>query len=349
MINTLGIHLILFIKNCLNNPLSLLRFSLPVLFGKKLYEGYDYHFYTAFDPTYSLSKTWFLDVLPNSVFTLDHSQFIIIKSLILVSTLCAVIGLLGRVNLLILAFLGFFIFGLGEGYGLYDHHMSLPTQVMFALAFVPGTMKISIDNLFISFFRKTKSKNKVPNWGVQLILLLVVLTYFAAGVSKLRYGNGINWLDGATLSFYLKERSDIHKNGNVQLLIGDKKLKQENKWKDEYGFIGHTYGNYQTIKKWNDIADYIANNKPLVIALSIGSLLFELLGFIVFINSKYRNIYLISAIIFHMSIGQLMGISFRQYRLICFCLLDWNSIIKYGLNHVNKFNFVKTLNLKLSK
>ncbi len=42
----------------------------------------------------------------------------------------------------------------------------------------------------------------VPRWGTQLMLVLIVLLFFSAGVSKLRY-SGLAWADGQTLSFYL--------------------------------------------------------------------------------------------------------------------------------------------------
>lgn len=338
-----------FLKKCINSPLSLLRFILPLFFGKKVYENLDYNFYLENAATnYSLSKTWILELLPNSIFTLNYNEFIILKSILLMSTICAIIGLLGRLNLLFLSITGFIIFGMVEGYGIFDHHMSLPNQIIFVMALVPGTMKISIDNWLLCFFKKQNINNQPRKWGLQLILLLLAMTYFTAGVSKLRYGDGIKWLDGSTLSFYLMERSEKYKNGSVQILIGDKKIKTENKWKDEFGFIAHTYGNYQTSKKWNNIAEYIADNKILIILLSIGSLLFELSAFFLFFNSKYRNVYLLSAILFHISIGQLMGISFRQYQLICFCLIDWNLIFKYLKNYLIRFNFIKKIDTYLS-
>lgn len=331
------------------NPLSILRITLPVLFTKKILENFGYSFYSEFDASYSLSKTWFLNMLPDALFTLSQNEFNLIKYAILIAGIFAVIGFMGRISLFFLALSGFTIFGMGEGYGLFDHHMSLPCQVIFALALVPGSMRISIDHWIIGFFKKTETQNMTPNWGTKLILLLLVLTYFSAGISKLRYGHGIEWLNGSTLSFYLNEHTDSFKNGDKQIVFSDNQTEPEKLWKDRFGFVAHTYGNYQTTKKWNNIAQYIAGNKFLIILLSIGSLLFELLGFVVFINSKYRNIYLVSAIIFHMSIGQLMGISFRQYRLICFCLIDWHSVFKYAMGFVNEIKFVKRLNLKPSK
>ncbi len=321
------------VRYCLKYPLSLLRITLSVLFGKYVYGSLYYDAFLEYDTNYIYGKTWFLELLPSSLFDLSPEQFATLKLVLVISIICSIIGLFGRLNLLILAFFGYLAFGLVEVAGAFDHHLSLPTQVMLALALVPGSMKISLDALILRFFRKNNinSSNQVPKWGFNLILALVVITYFTAGVSKIRYG-GLKWVDGTTLGFYLKERTEKEKKGESQLIIGDHKIKDEDKWKDRFGFIAHTYGNFQNVKKWNERADYIANNRYLVIALAIGSVMFELLAFIAFFNSKYRNIYLVSAILFHMSIGQLMGISFRQYRLICFFLIDWNLIIDTIIN-----------------
>ncbi len=329
----IGIKLIGLLRLVIAQPLSILRFSLSILMGKYVLERLNAIFQLENNIQYALSKTWFTSLLPDAFLVLDSNLYTTVKFLIIVSAFGAALGILGRLNLLVLAFLCFYVFGVGEGIGVFDHHTSLPSQVIFALALVPGSMKLSIDYLLMHFYNKRKNRvldfASNPKWGLNLVLALVAITYFSAGVSKLRYGHGMSWMDGSTLGFYLKERTIKYEGGESQLIIGDSKIKENEKWKDEFGFIAHTYGNFQTNKKLNDIAEYIANNKFLVVALSIGSVLFELLAFVVFINSKYRNIYLISAIVFHLSIGSLMGISFRQYRLICFFLIDWDYYLRF--------------------
>ena len=332
----------------INQPLSVLRFALSILLGKKIIEQV-YFIYDVTDiGNYALSKTWFTSILPDVFFDFNPTYFKIYVISIALVAITAAIGILGRVSLVILAFFSFYIFGVSEGIGIFDHHASLPTQVILALALVPGSMKLSIDYFLLKYwYFKDKTPfsqvSKNPKWGFNLILALVAITYFTAGVSKLRYGHGIQWLDGATLGFYLKEKTYLYDKGDVQLIIGDSNLAEEDKWKDTFGFIAHTYANYQIEPKLTAIAAYVSNSKWLLIALSIGSVLFELLAFVVFINSRYRNIYLISAIIFHLSIGALMGISFRQYRLICLCLIDWNLIIGYVSE---KLKGLKQLGLK---
>lgn len=339
------IKLIGLLRCIIAQPLSILRFSLSILMGKYVLERLNAIFQLENNVQYALSKTWFTSLLPDSFFVLDLGLYTTVKLLIIISAFCAALGILGRLSLLVLAFLCFYVFGIGEGIGVFDHHTSLPSQVIFALALVPGSMKLSIDNLLLQFYYKRNNKVKTsannPKWGLNIILALVAVTYFTAGVSKLRYGHGMSWMDGNTLGFYLKERTIKYDGAESQLIIGDGKIKDSEKWKDEFGFIAHTYGNFQTNKKLNAIGDYIASNKTLVIALSIGSVLFELLAFIVFINSKYRNIYLISAIIFHLSIGSLMGISFRQYRLICFCLIDWDYYLRFVFKKLKMQHLLK--------
>lgn len=331
----------------LNNPLSLLRVGLSVLLGKKLTDELDFVFEIGKHTHYELSRTWFTQMLPDSLFVFDTAHYNLYYFLILIATLGAALGLLGRLSMFLLAAFSFYLYGVTEGIGIFDHHMSLPSQVILALALVPGSMKISVDYLMLWWFKKAKNipfkMSENPKWGFNLILCLVALTYFTAGVSKLRYGNGLEWLDGSTLGFYLQERTDLYKKGDVQIIIGDGNTENHLSWKDNLGFIAHTYGNYQTEPKLIAISNYIANNNMLLIALAIGSVLFELLAFIVFINSKYRNLYLISAILFHLSIGALMGISFRQYRLICFLLIDWNLILNYFINNIKKLKPIQNL------
>ncbi|MFD0988636.1 hypothetical protein ACFQ1R_00885 [Mariniflexile jejuense] len=330
----------------LNQPLSLLRFLLSILLGKKLIEQLYFINEVVDNTRYQLATTWFTRLLPDTWFVFNDSHVSTILILIIVVAIAAAIGFLGRLSLFTLAFLSYYIFGISEGIGIFDHHMSLPTQVILALALVPGSMKLSIDYLLLKYvYLKEKTPlfqfSKNPKWGFNLVLALVVLTYFTAGVSKLRYGHGVNWLDGSTLGFYLKERTNLYKQGDVQLIIGDAKIAENKKWKDEYGFIAHTYANYQISPRLTAIAEYVANKKILLILLSIGSVLFELLAFIAFINSKYRNIYLVAAIIFHLSIGALMGISFRQYRIICLFLIDWVIIFEFILKKIKSIKSLR--------
>lgn len=328
----------------LDNPLSLLRFFLSFLVGRTLIGRIGLVSRFSDYPDYSLSRTWITELLPDSFFLFDEHSLDLLSIWICVFTIGSMLGVLGRLSLIFLGFCSFFIFGVLEGYGAFDHHASLPSQIIFALALVPGSMKISFDVYFFNFFLKEgNSINRIlennVKWGINLILVLLVFTYLTAGISKIRYG-GIKWLDGATLGFYMKDRTFAYDKGKKQLIIGDSKLLKSKNWKDDYGFYAHTYGNYQSSRIAINISNKIAGNKMLLIFISISTVILECLGFIIFINSKYRNLYLFSVIFMHTTIGFLMGLTFTQYRVVCLCLIDWKSIFHYSkINKKLFFNF----------
>lgn len=318
------------LKILLENPLSVLRFFLALIMGSgtvnKLktvcsIEGYSPE---------TLAKTWIVSLFPENILSLVQDMYLPFFTVILICAIGSAIGLLGRFNLFFLALLSFLLGGLTEGLGNFDHNYSLPSQVLLILALVPGSMKISLDAFLfgkVSRIEREEEESK-SGWGLNLILTLVVVTYFTAGISKIRYG-GWQWLDGSTLTFYLQNHVSKYPEGTKQLLIANDYDASETKWKDGFGFEAHTYGNYQRSDFNEKIADWLITKPSLVSFFALMTLIVEIGGFVVFFNSKWRNAYLITAILMHTSIGVLMGLYFTKYRLICFCLMDWKLIGKH--------------------
>ncbi len=312
----------------LDNPLSVLRFCLALIMGSgtvnKLKTVSSIDLYTA----EALSKTWIVSLFPDGMFSFVQEMYFPFLVLIILSALGAAFGLLGRFNLFMLALLSFLLGGFVEGLGNFDHNYSLPSQILLILALVPGSMRISMDSLlFKKFFSfGPHPANPTSKWGLQLVLTLVVVTYFTARISKIRYG-GTDWLDGSTLTFYLQNHSSRYPSGSQQLLIANGFGSQTEHWKDNYGFQAHTYGNYQRSAFNEKIADWLVSKPAVVSFFALMTIIIEVCAFVVFFNSKWRNAYLIMAILMHTSIGILMGLFFTKYRLICFLLLDWRLII----------------------
>ena len=312
----------------LNNPLSVLRFCLALFMGSgtvnKLKTVSSFDLYAAD----SLSKTWIVGLFPDDIFLYVHEMQGAFTILIIVSALGAAFGFLGRFNLFVLALSSFLLGGLIEGLGNFDHNYSLPSQVLLILALVPGSMRISLDSLLLKKYRLFGAKAILQNadWGLHLVLTVVVVTYFTAGISKIRYG-GTDWLDGSTLTFYLQNHDSRYASGSRQLLIANTRDSKTANFKDHYGFEAHTYGNYQRSKFNEKIADWLVSKPALVAFFSLMTLIIEICGFVVFFNSKWRNTYLFTAILMHTSIGILMGLYFSKYRLICLLLMDWKLII----------------------
>jgi hypothetical protein len=203
-------------------------------------------------------------------------------------------------------------------------------------------MRLSFDLLIIKLFRNKeylKIFNDTPKkWGLNLILLLLIATYLTAGISKLRFG-GLEYLDGETIGFYIQERTFEFDNGSHKLIIGDSNLTNEDKWKDKFGLKAYAYSNITSSERIKGIQMYIASSPNILKIITFCSIVFEFLGFIVFFGSKYRNIYLCFAFMFHTVIGLLMGFTFYQYRLICILLIDWRSILNYFNYRFPRFNF----------
>lgn len=307
-----------------------MRFILPWLVGKVIYDQLNIIYFNSYTAIPEFSKTWFLQMIPDSWLFFDpESKFLFI--LLAFCVVGAALGIAGRFCLIVLGGLEFLIGGTFESLGIFDHNSSLSSQVLVILALVPGTMRISVDYfIYKKLLNKKPAKqasDPPPNWGLNLVLIVLVLTYFTAGVSKIRHG-GAEWLDGATLGFYLENFVADYPSGEQQLLIANDAADSAAHWKDNLGFEAHTYGNFQYRPAFKKLAIWVAARPPLVIAISVITILFEFTWFIVFINSKYRNIYLIAAIITHTMIGVLMGLYFLHYRVICLCLLDWHLMLK---------------------
>ncbi|WP_373518384.1 hypothetical protein [Pricia sp.] len=320
----------------LDNPLSVLRFCLALIMGSgtanklKTVSSIDLYTHEA------LAKTWIVSLFPDGMFFYVQEMYFPFLVLIIISALGAAIGLLGRFNLFILAVSSFILEGFVEGLGNFDHNYSLPSQILLILAMVPGSMRISVDSLLFKKFSVFNSDRKIhtSGWGINLVLTLVVVTYFTAGISKIRYG-GADWLDGSTLTFYLQNHDSRYPAGSRQLLIANASESQTTHFKDNYGFQAHTYGNFQRSAFNEKIADWLVSKPAVVSFFALMTIIIEVCGFVVFFNSKWRNAYLITVILMHTSIGILMGLFFTKYRLICFLLIDWKLIFstvrqKYG-------------------
>lgn len=327
----------------ISEPLSVLRILLSALVGITVYRTCSNIFNLPNNQSYEYNKTWITSLIPNHILEFDVGDFFYWKIFLLTTIFGAIFGLLGRLSLFALAFAIFVLYGVDESIGSFDHQLSFSSQILFILALVPGSMRLSLDNLIKSIYFKSKINFfctvKKTSWGVNLILLLLIATYFTAGISKLRFG-GTSYLDGETIGFYIQEHTFEYPKGEVKLIIGDSNLSEEEKWKDKYGLQAYAYSNIQSSKKIRKI-QYWVSNKPLLLKLiTMFSIVFELAGFIVFFGSKYRNIYLLCAIMFHTTIGILMGFTFYQYRLVCLCLIDWKYL------YTRSYDLIKFITFK---
>jgi uncharacterized membrane protein YphA (DoxX/SURF4 family) len=212
----------------------------------------------------------------------------------LVAGVLALVGLFTRVSLLVLA-VGVWIF-VAHGYSYADVHH---TQALFAillmvLPFSPAGDALSVDALL----RRRRDPAAPPlgqpgtsdmaMWPLRLTLVLLALTYFSTGITKLISG-GIRWMNGYTLQNHL---------------LSD------------------------AIARDIPMGVWIAQQHGLCVLLSIGTILFELLYAVTLFAPRLGPIFFIGGIFFHIGLWMTAGHPFFHHIVLNVVMLlfldpDW--------------------------
>lgn len=244
----------------------------------------------------------------------------------------AVIGLFSRISLALYFLIYFSSLYFDVNMGIYNHEAGLTAQILFVLIFSPGIKSISVDNLLRKKIPLRSFFTIAPynNWSVRLILILIAIGYFTAGISKVRYGR-MDWLDGETLSYYLSGKAS-HRNEVAQKFI----LSESPDWKGEFSIDAYTYGNFQTKDNLLSFAQYVSEQKPIMIFLSVFTVLFEVLAVVILFSKPLKNVVFILAIGFHFSIRIFMGLGFLDYQIICLSLIDWKYLYENSIGLVRR-------------
>ncbi|MEO6150871.1 MAG: hypothetical protein ABIN95_11750 [Mucilaginibacter sp.] len=245
---------------------------------------------------------------------------------------CSIFGFFTRPALLLFGLLAAYSTGLCASQGIFNHGLSLLSQVVMILAFVPGSTRLSADRFLLWLYRRRNKTHQslwetlkgpaYPVWGFKLILILLACTYFTSGLSKVRYG-GLKWLDGKTLTHYLDGSASPFTPGVKPTYISPPNVPESQKWKDGFGIYSYSYGNRLPNQAMIKVGQAVASKPAVISALSVITVLFEISGFILLIAGWPRTIYLFGAITLHTSIGFLMNLPFTEYRILCLLLIDW--------------------------
>jgi hypothetical protein len=261
-----------------------------------------------------------------------------------VAGVLATVGLLTRPALLTYA-IGYTYLGAAfSAWGRYPHGRLLTTQLFAVLAFAPGATAWSVDRLLLLLARRRRggavslpgalTGPPVPRWGTQLVLVLITLVMFSAGVSKLRH-SGVRWADGETLHFYLTGQTiripDPDGPGIIQpervrrygfsQIVGPPVVAPEVAWRDGFGLDAYLY--------WVSPLDmgWLIGGWPWATALlSAMTLLFELTTPLLLVNRWLRNLYLAGACGMLAGIHFTMGIGFWAWMVVFVCAVDWQWI-----------------------
>lgn len=262
------------------------------------------------------------DWLADSIYTALYTNYEIIIFTTLIFGFLSIIGLATRLSLFIYATLYFCLMYFDISTGIYNHEGGLTAQILLVLIFADGVKNWSIDSLIRSKFdfKNVLIVKSYSNWSIKLILVLMVMGYLTAGISKIRYG-GIEWLNGQTLSYYLSGAASHMNEVSQKFITSDP---NQNDWKGEFSLIAYTYGNFQTNPYLSALGKSISDNEFILKFLSIFTVILELGAVFMLFSPNFRNIFLLMAVGFHFSIRLLMGLGFLDYQVICLCLIDWS-------------------------
>ena len=296
-------------------------------------------------------RSFLTDFLGDSIFMSCAPSLLAI--ILVTSAIGSLIGLFTRASLFVFGLFTIYLTGFQTSLGMFDHSNSLVSQIILLMAFIPGSTNLSADRGLKWLLKYKKGlkpsiadllfRQQDKIWGIRLLLMLLACVYFTAGLSKLRYG-GVKWLDGTTLSHYLDGSANPDKGDFAPpIFLTDSEVSAEEKWKDGFGLYAYSYGNRQSSPVALKAGEFVAENSYLIMSLSILTVIFELCSFFLLIDKWPRNFYLLGAIIMHTSIGFFMGLTFIQFRIICFLLIDWQWVFN-RLSAVIKNAEVKSSN-----
>jgi hypothetical protein len=193
----------------------------------------------------------------------------------------ALIGLFTRVSLFVFA-VGIWIFT-AHMYSYSDvHHEATPfVIILLALAFAPSGGDLSVDAWLRR--RRGEAPALVDNatWPLRLAHLLLALTYFSTGMSKLIEG-GLQWMNGYTLQAYV---------------LGD------------------------AVPRGFPFGIWLAQQHTLCIALSVFTILFETFFFISLFVPWTAPLFFLTGIGFHAGLYAAAGHDFYPHMVLLTMLL----------------------------
>lgn len=211
--------------------------------------------------------------------------------------------------------------GAASSWGHINHESLLLFHLLVVLALAPGAEAASLDRWRASRnagWRAWLDGDTVCCWGERLALALLMAVYLAAGIAKLRHG-GLDWCDGGSLQFYLGGGSPA----GQQYFFPDPAALPGTTWRDGIGLDQHAY-----FCATSGIGDWLATQPWLLGLMAGGAVAFQCAAPLILLGSFCRNAYLLVAVLFHATIGQLMGLGFFDYQMVCLALVDWPALAR---------------------
>jgi uncharacterized membrane protein YphA (DoxX/SURF4 family) len=146
-------------------------------------------------------------LVPRNLFFTPES-FTALYWIMIVAGVLALVGLFTRLSLFVFALATWIIVSHGYSYGDVHHPEALFAIFLMTLAFAPSGKSLSLDALIHRYLARRADKSADPErsetamWPLKLAHVLLAMTYFSTGVSKLVSG-GLGWMNGYTVQIYM--------------------------------------------------------------------------------------------------------------------------------------------------
>jgi uncharacterized membrane protein YphA (DoxX/SURF4 family) len=224
-------------------------------------------------------------ILPRDVF-FTPSTFTALYWITVVAGILALVGLFTRVSIFVFA-LGTWIF-VAHLYSYADYHHPEAVFAIFlmVLAFAPSGASLSLD----ARLRRHRSRGKgaeepgstdMASWPLKLAHVLLALTYFSTGITKVIFG-GPAWVNGYTLQSYLFADG---------------------------------------IRRGLPLGLWMAQHHTLCVLLSVFTVLFELFFFVSLVLPRTAPFFFVNGILFQIGLFLAAGHPFFQHIVLLTLLL----------------------------
>jgi hypothetical protein len=261
----------------------------------------------------------------------EPSWVVFLQGAVAVVAITTVLGILTRVSAIAFALLALYVGLIANGWGYSAHATGLPLIALLVVAFAPGIEALGVDAwLAARRARKTGDDDTARArlfggatsvWPLRLMLILIVLTYFTAGVSKLRH-TGPEWVDGKTLGFYLGGGS-LRDRVSPQRFIADPDSPRAARFRDGVGLVD-----------WAWVADPTPLGKAVAGAPLVEPQQWEQahnqehVFKLALLSRRTTWALLATAALFHLGIKLTMQISFLSYLVVYVLFVDWYAIFR---------------------
>ncbi len=247
-------------------------------------------------------------------------RVLVVLPLVLALMVCA--GLFTRAALLSLGALFLYVGGYLNSWGFFDHRWALPVCVLFILAFAPAVGGYSVDAWLAK--RKAQRRGEAPArapmrtapWAGRLILALLAMTYFGAGLSKARFGT--EWCSGKTLSYYLAGPTGTYFTSRIGTT-------PDEKWRDGFGLEAFTYD----ARKQTAIGRAIGRSTMGSRIMSVATLFWEITFPLALLSRRLRAGYLVAGVGFHLGVLITMRLDFMIFVSIYTLFVNWGVVDRW--------------------